>query len=399
MMVVTFGFGQMSIAVSDLTPCQGDTITLTASGVPQEEGYFWYVTGATPQYPGPTDQPASVMMLADGYVYIVTPYWEQIYSVFIDVIPLPITEVTALPTGVLCPGTIVTLTATGAETYEWYDQIGNNIGVSESSIDVTGGAQYSVVGHANGCSYIPVSANITYEVKPEFSVQYTYWLQSHPVNGNELSVCDNQYVGLDEKLENAIYYTYQTQWFSQEPQWWSNDPVFSYHYTPPVTAGTYWFVVTTENSCEYVSDPVTITDDKDPMPLPPTKVTGATIAIKSSYPVVDGYQWFRNGLSIPGATNKKFNVKKSGSYVCRLKDQGCFVDTEPLVFDLLNVGNQQRIYDLLNDPEVQDLIVINQLGQWIQNAENLPSGIYLCTFITIWDDGEKEKNIEKILIE
>ncbi len=77
---------------------------------------------------------------------------------FIQVAPLPTISVTAsqLP---VCGGTPVTLTASGASTYEWYDQRSGNLIFEGASLTVTlfGNWEFVVVGTGStGCSRVAV---------------------------------------------------------------------------------------------------------------------------------------------------------------------------------------------------------------------------------------------------
>ncbi len=74
-------------------------------------------------------------------------------SVTINVKPTPV--VTISPASVnVCPGTTTTLTASGADTYQWSN------GATTASI-TAGAGTYTVTGTTNGCASSPVSATIT----------------------------------------------------------------------------------------------------------------------------------------------------------------------------------------------------------------------------------------------
>lgn len=124
-----------------LTICTGESATLTANGM---TSYTWM--------PGNSN----------SATYIVTPTTSQNYTVtgsvgactysasqLVTVSPLPTVSISPDPPPMVCPGTPVSLTASGASTYVW--QPGNLNGAT-IAVSPTSNQVYTVIGTTNGCS-------------------------------------------------------------------------------------------------------------------------------------------------------------------------------------------------------------------------------------------------------
>jgi gliding motility-associated-like protein len=124
-----------------LTICAGESATLTANGM---TSYTW--------------MPGNFV----GQNYVVSPMASQDYTVsgslstctdtksqFVTVTPLPTVSINPDPPAAVCPGTPVTLNASGANTYVW--QPGNMNGASVNVSPMTAQV-YTVTGVNSGCT-------------------------------------------------------------------------------------------------------------------------------------------------------------------------------------------------------------------------------------------------------
>jgi len=131
----------VSISATDTVVCEGEAVTLTASG---GSSYVWNNSVVNGQAFTPTSSEWYVVQASDGQGCVATD------SVFIEVLPQPDIEIEASETN-LCLGDSVVLTATGGVSYNWL----NPAGISNGSVYTptqVGGAIYEVEGTgANGC--------------------------------------------------------------------------------------------------------------------------------------------------------------------------------------------------------------------------------------------------------
>ena len=145
--------------VSDLNDvCSDSPVELTASG-----GYSQF--NWTDDLGAPIGNGASITV----YPTQTTEYFVEgvasgdcngLGSIIIDVTPGPVMSVNE-PNPDLCDGESINLVASGADSYEWFDEDGTSIGTS-STVNVSPNepALYSVTGIANGCEsnlLVPVS--------------------------------------------------------------------------------------------------------------------------------------------------------------------------------------------------------------------------------------------------
>jgi gliding motility-associated-like protein len=141
--LTAFGSTSLMVSASSLSLCQGQSATLTATGL-----------GATSYNWMPGNLP--------GQTIIITPLTSVVYTVTatnfqgcgtsktvsIAVSPPPVINVISSPS-VICPGQSVVFSASGASTYTWYpgQLTGSTVTVTPSS-----GGVYTVVAGANGCT-------------------------------------------------------------------------------------------------------------------------------------------------------------------------------------------------------------------------------------------------------
>jgi len=136
---------------------------------------------------------------------------------------------------------------------------------------------------------------------------------------------------------------------------------------------------------------------------PTITVNGATLTCNGNYPT---YQWYLNGTSIAGATNKTHIATANGKYRVSVTDSsscpmssfevtltsvGIYNLNNDNKFNLKPLGNNH--FDLTSDQEIKNINVYDMQGKLIitklNNTQNCtldlsayPSGIYLLNIIT-----------------
>lgn len=135
--------GSSDITASpDQSICIGDSINIYATG---GEFYVWS-TGAT------TNNINLTPNVDVTYTVSITDAFNcnTVKSIFIDVNTVPVTQLTANPNIPICPGSAVTLTASGGQTYEW-----NQSGFGTSSVVIDHPSEnttYEVTAYNGGCA-------------------------------------------------------------------------------------------------------------------------------------------------------------------------------------------------------------------------------------------------------
>ncbi|MFD0994095.1 T9SS type B sorting domain-containing protein [Tenacibaculum geojense] len=128
--------------------CPGGMITLS---VPIESGftYTWFKDGEALT----VSDPSSIEVTEIGIYYVsFDGYGCQINVPEVEIVEFDdsVLEVSPSTTTVLTPGETVTISATGADSYEWYDEAGNLLSTTES-LDVNTLGTYTLIGRVDDC--------------------------------------------------------------------------------------------------------------------------------------------------------------------------------------------------------------------------------------------------------
>ncbi len=292
------------------TACLGTpaSFSVTATGV--NLGYQWKFNGNA--ISGATSATYSIpsVVAGDAGDYTVEVTGTCGASVTSQVAALAVTTVPSAPTTISGPAAVcegssanysIALVA-DADSYTW-TLPGSWSGTSTSEvINVTAGANGGniTVTADNACGS-SVSSSIPVGVLPLPATTIT------PAGAT--SFCDGDSVVLDAPA-NLIY---QYQWLlNGTPIATANNASYT-----AAQSGSY-SVTVDDNTCSATSAPVTVT--VHPLPVPLINQTGLVLSTGS----FSSYQWYKDGVAIPGATAQNHTATANGSYTVEVVDMnGC----------------------------------------------------------------------------
>lgn len=267
------------------TFCEGGSVTLTApSGF---SAYLWS-TGATTQSITVTESGSYTVTIADGNGCTGT---STEVDVFVNPKPAPI--LTVVGTTTICAGDSVEVRApAGYVSYTWVSEQGVNYGTTRSIWVLQSDKIYVQVVDANGC--VGESDTVQITVAPVVSPVIA-------ANG-PTTFCDGNSVKLSAPDGFATYY-------------WSNGATT--REIVVADGGNYTVTVTNNAACESVSAPTEVV--VNPLPARPGITrTGDTLKAVSNQ--AESFQWFRNGVMIPGAVDRNLVVSLPGTYRVEIAD-------------------------------------------------------------------------------
>jgi hypothetical protein len=352
----------ISILTLNDSICEGTSTTLIASGA---QSYLWS-NGQTSIIPG-------IISVSPNQTttYTVTGYnsngCSNTASLTIFVSPAPTVDINASST-IICRGEVVTLTASGADTYLWSSGLQP---ISQVTVSPTNTTTYTVTGITNSCSN---TATITITVKPSPNLT---------VVANPYTICES---GVSVLTASGAQ-TYQ----------WSNGVSNSGQITvTPSSMGAHTYTVTgTLNDC---SATATVTVAVYPIPDKPTitKVSEDPIVLKSSY--LTGNQWYNLFGPIPNATNQLYTVSQNGSYFVIVTINGCpSSPSDTITIDNVNISYYNvddgivlypnpadDIIFIKSNNNISEIIIFDAIGRIVAtyynvqqiNISNLPEGFY-----------------------
>ena len=274
------------ISVSGPTTfCEGGEVTLTAPA--GFDAYLWS-TGESTQSITVSETGSYTVIVADNNGCTGT---STEVDVFVNAKPTPILTVVGSTT--VCSGDSVEVRApAGFVSYMWESTSGTDYGTERSAWVLATDTLYCTVVDANGC--VGESDTVAITVAPVIA----------PViapNG-PTTFCEGGSVKLTAPEGFATYY-------------WSNGATS--REINVSDAGSYFVTVTNVASCESISDPTDIA--VNPLPSRPD-ITRTGDTLKAVTVVAETYQWFRNGVMVPGAIERNLVVTKPGTYRVEIAD-------------------------------------------------------------------------------
>ncbi|MBX7180480.1 MAG: T9SS type A sorting domain-containing protein [Bacteroidia bacterium] len=291
-----------AVAQGSTQVCQGQSVTLTASGA---STYTW----------SPGNQTGASISVSTSGSY--TVYGEAIPGCGATSAPVTVTilsnpSVSAVANGPtqFCNGSVV-LAASGASTYVW-----NPGGATTPTITVTQSGSYTVTGtDANGCS--ATSGAIT--------IQSGSTLQINIISSTGGSVvCSGQPVVLDGTTVGAASYS------------WSPGGATSPTLTV-TSSGTYSLTVTDPAGCVATSSPYSVTVGTTPVPTVTSSTNSSllcNVGDQITYTVVGTYTAYQWSTSPSDITNS-VTITQPGTYVVTVTNSdGCVGSSQPIYVSL-----------------------------------------------------------------
>jgi hypothetical protein len=274
------------ISVSGPTTfCEGGSVVLTApSGF---NAYLWST--------GETTQSITVTKSGSYTVTVAAANGCTGTSVEVDVFvnPKPAPILTVVGSTTVCSGDSVEVRApNGYTSYTWVSTSGTNYGTTRSIWVKQTDTVYCQVVDANGC--VGESDKVAITVSPSMEPII------EPLGPT--TFCEGGAVTLSAPTGYATYY-------------WSNGAT-----TREITvtdAGSYTVRVSNAVSCEAVSPATDV--NVNPLPARP-RITRTGDELFAVTTVAEEYQWYRNGVMIPGATNSSLVVSQPGTYRVGIAD-------------------------------------------------------------------------------
>ncbi len=310
---VVIGQPAGSAGPASVLVCSGNTTSISFTPARSGYNYQWQLNGNT--IPGASASSYSTGT-AGNYTCMVSNTCGSIISnaVSVTVNALPPATATAQGSTALCPAGSVILSANtgGGYTYQWFRNNISQGGATLQNYTATTSGSYKVrVTNSSGCSSFSgpdiMVTSITTPVASAKALDYP-------------RICSGSTVAL--KAGTAAGYNYQ----------WKRNGVNLSGATDSVyqagAAGLY--SVTTSNACgTAVSGTVEVIQVASPSPvIVPSGSTsfcsGGQVTLTISATAGSGYQWKKNGTSIPGATSFSCSANASGNYkAVKINSYGC----------------------------------------------------------------------------
>ncbi len=293
-------------AGSDTIICNGSSVQLNASA-PGAVSYLWTpssglsATNISNPIANPTDTTTYFVAITNG------SGCTDIDTVIVMVVPLIDPLITTSGATSFCTGGSVTLTSGVASSYSWSTSVNDTL----QSITVSVSGTYSVtVSNGNGCSSTATQTVTVFGLPP---------VDAGPNDSTCLSI------NASLLATGAISYVWS-------PAVSLSDPNIANPIAGPSSTTTYTVVGTATGGCSNI-DSVTITVLVNPGLPSVTEVMDSLICS----PSYAAYQWYLNGVAIPGATSQNYNFTANGNYYVEVfNNLGC--SSVSVVFTVNDVG-------------------------------------------------------------
>jgi hypothetical protein len=282
----------IQVSASDSIVCAGTAITLSASGA---ETYAWSN--------GITSDVAFVPDDTNTYTVIGTDTSgcsnTALQSIIVNALP----EIQIIASdSIVCAGTAITLSASGADTYTWSNGIDNDVAFVPDNTNT-----YTVTGtDTSGCSNTALQSIIV-NALPEIQI-----------TASDTIVCAGTTIILS--ASGAESYT------------WSNGISNDVAFVPDNTT-TYTVTGTDTTGCENTATQHITVNALPPVPV----ITAIGVELVSS--AAEGNQWYFEGEPILGATQQTHTPTQDGSYYVVVTDTNhCTAQSDPFVFSTIGIS-------------------------------------------------------------
>lgn len=321
--------------------CSGDSVTLTASGA---NSYTWN-----------NGQSGSSITVGQSGSYIATGTTNGCTgasnAVLVTATPQPIVNITPSGNTTLCSGSSITVSASGASSYQWSN------GLQGNSINISQAGTYNVIGISNGCADTSGNLVITVNPSPVVSISASGPVWFCPGNSVTLTAT------------GASSYS------------WNNGPVTSSQVVSQ--SGTY-YAIGSSNGCSDTSNILsTVVYPAPSASFTFTQSGNGLVNFTNTSTGANSYSWnFGDGSTISTTTSPSHQYTGSGTFVVTLivtNSDGCRdtviqnINVEPtgihhidndLGIQLFPNPAQDEIHiKWTSEPFTGELIVFNSIGQ------------------------------------
>ncbi len=280
--------------------CGGDSLLFTCS-IPQGTTINWYVNAlasgiGTAQYA--TTQSASIYAVCTNAQGCAT----KSNTINATVKPTPQVQCTINGPATICVGDSVQLQAlsTAGYSYQWFKNTQLLPNANSAIYYAKQSGDYSYVATLNGCSKTSNAQSVQVVPAPIASI----------TTPSTTVICNGQ--GALLQATTGTGYTYQ---------WTMNgfDIAGATNPTYTATIGSYYTVKVSNGYCARTSSPITITVNTAPVAI--IHWNGTQLFSPISF---YSYQWYLNGVLIPGATGQYYTPTQTGLYYVMVSNEnGC----------------------------------------------------------------------------
>jgi Concanavalin A-like lectin/glucanases superfamily/Secretion system C-terminal sorting domain len=290
----------ISITSSQPTVCLGNSVTCSCN-IPANCSIVWQSNGINS---GVSTNTYSVNQTSTINAVCTNSYGckSNSNSIAVNVLPLPNVQCTASGPTSICTGDSVKLNAliNTSYTYQWYLNGVLMPNKTAPTLYATAAGVYTYTAQLNGCSQTSNAITVNVSNTPEASI----------VAQSTTIICNGQGVLLQAVPGTGYSY-----------QWTMNgfDIAGATNATYMATIGSYYTVKISNGACYGVSQPITVTVNSNPSAIIHWNGTQLFSPI-----VFSTYQWYLNGVLIPGATGQYYTPTQNGVYYVLVgNDNGC----------------------------------------------------------------------------
>ncbi|PTQ95170.1 gliding motility-associated-like protein [Mucilaginibacter yixingensis] len=297
--------------------CRGTPATLTATAPGGTYNWYTVPVGGTPVFSGNVFQTPPIQ---DQTFY----YVETIVGTCVSSRTLVIVSLSSNPTtqgSTTCAGTTGTVSATGGDSYTWYDAPnGNQVGTGSTFVSppLTSTTTYYVVATTNGCSSAPTPATIVVTPYPQAPTAASF------------AICTGSTANLHASGNGLL------DWFDVPSG--GTSLISSPDYTTPALTETkkYW-VQSTLNGCSSLRTEVTITVNPipdAPVTQPATVCSGTGTTLTASSTSSTTFNWYADAagtqLLATGNTYNTPALTSPATYYVQTLNGSCVSTLTPL---------------------------------------------------------------------
>ncbi len=305
-----------------VTVCKGNPATLTATA-PAGAIYQWYDAGGTflaggDNYVTPAINTATVFYVEATIGGCTGPRTPVAVNIYADPV---------VTNASICAGNPATLSATGGDSFNWYDAPGGNMvgsGATFVTPVLSANTTYYVVATNNGCAGKPIAATVTVTPAPQKPIP----------TATNITICNGTSANLHADVSDGGTIAWFTTATGGIPL--ISSPDYS---TPNLTATTIYYVQNSSAVCESqrVAVTITVTPVPDaPTVAPPNATTcfGTSTVLTASTASGGTFIWYADaaGTSVLSTTNPFTTpaLTANTTFYVQTVNGGCYSSLTPV---------------------------------------------------------------------